>query len=68
MSTKTILSLILTSTLILGIVGNLFAGNLIVGAGLVFAVLGAGVLSHLAFYDEKKRKRSRSRKKHRSRS
>ena len=58
MSTKTILSLILTSTLILGIVGNLFAGNLIVGAGLVFAVLGAGVLSHLAFYDEKKRKRS----------
>ena len=54
MSTKTVLSLILSSTFGLAILGNLFAGNLLVGAGLVVAVLGVGILSHLAFFEEKK--------------
>ena len=58
MSTKTILSLILCSTLGLAVVGNLFAGNLLLGAGLVLAVLGVGILSHIAFFEEKKKKRS----------
>ena len=55
MSTKTVLSLILSSTFGLAILGNLFAGNLLVGAGLVVAVLGVGILSHLAFFEEKKK-------------
>ena len=58
MNTKTILSLVFCSTLGLAVVGNLFAGNLLVGAGLVFAVLGVGILSHLAFFEEKKKKKS----------
>ena len=56
MNIKTILSLVFCSTLGLAVVGNLFAGNLLVGAGLVFAVLGVGILSHLAFFEEKKKK------------
>ena len=56
MNTKTILSLILCSTLGLAVVGNLFAGNLILSSVLVFSGLGVGVLSHLAFFEEKKKK------------
>ncbi len=56
MNTKTILSLLLLSTLSLAVVGNLFAGNLLVGAGLVMAVLGVGILSHIAFFEEKRKK------------
>ena len=56
MNTKTILSLILSSTLGLAVVGNLFAGNLILSSVLVFSGLGVGVLSHLAFFEEKKKK------------
>ena len=51
MNTKTILSLILCSTLGLAVVGNLFAGNLILSSVLVFSGLGVGVLSHLAFFE-----------------
>jgi len=57
MKTKTMLSLIFSSTLGLAVIGNLFAGNLIVGAGLVMAVLGVGILAHLAFFEEKKSKK-----------
>ena len=56
MNTKTILSLILCSTLGLAVVGNLFAGNLILSSVFVFSGLGVGVLSHLAFFEEKKKK------------
>lgn len=56
MNTKTILSLILCSTLGLAVVGNLFAGNLILSSVLVFSGLGVGVLSHLAIFEEKKKK------------
>lgn len=56
MNAKTILSLILCSTLGLAVVGNLFAGNLILSSVLVFSGLGVGVLSHLAFFEEKKKK------------
>ena len=50
MNTKTVLSLILSATVGLAVVGNLFAGNLLIAAGLVFAVLGVGALAHLAFF------------------
>ncbi len=53
---RTILSLILSSTLGLAVLGNLFVGNLLVSSVLVFAGLGVGVLSHLAFFEEKKKK------------
>ena len=56
MNTKTLLSLVLSSTLGLAVIGNLFAGNLLVSSILVFAGLGVGVLSHLAFFEEKKKK------------
>ena len=58
MSTKTMLSLLFTATLGLAVIGNLFAGSLLLAAALVFAVLGIGVLSHLAFFEEKKKKRA----------
>ena len=59
MNTKTVLSLILSATVGLAVVGNLFAGNLLIAAGLVFAVLGVGVLAHLAFFEEKRKRKNR---------
>jgi hypothetical protein len=59
LNTKTLLSLVLSSTLGLAVIGNLFAGNLLVSSVLVFAGLGVGVLSHLAFFEEKKKKTER---------
>ena len=56
MSTKTILSLVLSSTLGLALIGNLIAGNLILSSVLVFTGLGTGILCHLAFFEEKKKK------------
>ena len=58
MNTKTILSFILSSTLGLAVIGNLFLGNLLVASVLVFSGLGVGVLVHLAFFEEKKKKPS----------
>ena len=58
MNTKTVLSLILSATVGLAVVGNLFAGNLLVAAGLVFVILGVGVLAHLAFFEEKRKKKN----------
>jgi hypothetical protein len=55
MSIKTILSIILSSTLGLAVVGNIFLSNLLVGAALVLGVLGVGIISHLAFFEEKKK-------------
>ena len=55
MSTKTILSLVLSSTLGLALIGNLIAGNLILSSVLVFTGLGTGILCHLAFFEEKKK-------------
>ena len=45
MSIKTILSIILSSTLGLAVVGNIFLSNLLVGAALVLGVLGVGIIS-----------------------
>ena len=59
MNTKTVLSLILSATVGLAVVGNLFAGNLLVAAGLVFAILGVGALAHVAFFEEKRTKKNR---------
>jgi hypothetical protein len=56
MSTKPFFHLFFRSTLGLAVVGNLFAGNLLLGAGLVLAVLGVGILSHIAFFEEKRKK------------
>ncbi|MDA8775420.1 terpene cyclase/mutase family protein [Opitutales bacterium] len=56
MTVKSLLSLLLSTTLGLAVVGNLFAGHLITASILVFIGLGVGVLSHLAFFEEKKKK------------
>jgi hypothetical protein len=56
MNIKTILSFILSTTLGLAVVGNLFIGNILLSSLLVFSALGVGVLSHLAFFEEKKKK------------
>jgi hypothetical protein len=58
MNTKTMLSLILSTTVGLAVLGNLFAGNLLLAAGLVFAILGVGVLAHLAFFEDKRKKKN----------
>lgn len=54
MNTKTMLSLILSTTVGVGILGTFFAGNLLLAAGLVFATLAVGILAHLAFFEEKR--------------
>ena len=56
MNVKTILSIVLSLTLGLAVIANLFIGNLLVAASLVFLGLGVGVLSHIAFFEEKKKK------------
>ena len=56
MTVKSLLSLLLSTTLGLAVVGNLFAGHLITASILVFIGLGVGVLSHLVFFEEKKKK------------
>ena len=58
MNTKTMLSIILSATVGLAVLGNLFVGNLLLAAGLVFAILGVGVLSHLAFFEEKRKRKN----------
>jgi hypothetical protein len=58
MNTKTMLSIVLSTTVGLAVLGNLFAGNLLLAAGLVFAILGVGVLAHLAFFEEKRKKKN----------
>ena len=56
MNIKTILSIVLSSTLGLAVIANLFIGNLLLAASLVFLGVGVGVLSHIAFFEEKKKK------------
>ena len=57
MNTKTMLSLVLSATLVLAILGNLILAKvMLLAAVLVFAVLGVGILSHLAFFEEKKKR------------
>ncbi len=58
MNTKTMLSLILSTTVGLAVLGNLFAGNILLAAGLIFAILGVGVLAHLAFFEDKRKKKN----------
>ena len=58
MNTKTILSLVFSATLVLGILVNLlFAKKTLLAIVLVLAVLGVGVLAHLAFFEEKRKRR-----------
>ena len=58
MNTKTMLSLVLSATLVLAILGNLILAKvMLLAAVLVFAVLGVGILSHLAFFEEKKKRK-----------
>ena len=58
MNTKTMLSLILSSTVGLAVLGNFFAGNLLLAAGLVFAILGVGIIAHMAFFEDKRKKKN----------
>ena len=58
MNTKTILSLVFSVTLVLAILGNQFAVKMwLLAAVLVLAVLGVGILAHLAFFEEKRKRR-----------
>ena len=59
MTTKTMLSLVFSATLVLAILGNLIlAKKMVLAAVLVLAVLGVGILSHLAFFEEKKKRKN----------
>ena len=59
MNTKTVLSLVFSASLALAILGNLlFAKKMLLAIGLVLAVLGVGILAHLAFFEEKKKHRA----------
>jgi hypothetical protein len=59
MNTKTMLSFVFSATLVLAIIGNLIlAKNMALAAVLVLAVLGVGILSHLAFFEEKKKRKN----------
>ena len=54
MNTKTVLSLVFSATLVLAILGNLlFAKKMLLAIVLVLAVLGVGILAHLAFLRRK---------------
>ena len=58
MNTKTVLSLVVSATLVLAILGNLlFAKKMLLAIVLVLAVLGVGILAHLAFFEEKRKRK-----------
>ena len=58
MNTKTVLSLVFSATLVLAILGNLlFAKKMLLAIVLVLAVLGVGILAHLAFFEEKRKRK-----------
>tara|TARA_B100002019_G_scaffold112748_1_gene97088 strand:+ start:934 stop:2817 length:1884 start_codon:yes stop_codon:yes gene_type:complete len=53
---KVVLSLLINAALGLGIIGNFLFANLILGASLVLVVIGVGIISHLGFFEEKKKR------------
>ena len=58
MNTKTVLSFVFSATLVLAILGNLlFAKKMLLAIVLVLAVLGVGILAHLAFFEEKRKRK-----------
>ena len=56
MNIKVVLSLFINAALGLGIIGNFLFANLILGASLVLVVIGVGIISHLGFFEEKKKR------------
>ena len=56
MNIKVVLSLLINAALGLGIIGNFLFANLILGASLVLVVIGVGIISHLGFFEEKKKR------------
>ena len=56
MNIKVVLSLLINAALGLGIIGNFLFANLILGASLVLIVIGVGIISHLGFFEEKKKR------------